>query len=190
MRVIDDTNSPAAALTHMAQDAKLLETSELTLRHYLWAEDSYTIGRITPIPPASRDQNITRRPTGGGLVHHHPDTSQTYALAIPSNLFKLHFSSITHFYQQLHYALQALFPENSTHLYDPTRSKQGSICFQHYSPHDLIDSRTGNKLAGAAIRRTKATLLIQGEIKWHSKQLGLFPKDHCYKAFSFLTEYF
>jgi len=190
MRIIDDTPHPSNATQNMALDAALLDATEPTLRHYLWSEISQTIGRLTPLPEESKTATakITRRPTGGGLVNHHPDTSQTYALALSTELFKKHFTSISHFYQLLHQSLQTLYPENTTHLFNPTQKKQGTICFRHHSPHDLIDSATDQKLAGAAIRRTRRTLLVQGEIKWTLEKLGPFPKQQFYTEISHLHQ--
>jgi len=187
MIIIDHTETPAGATDNMALDTELLNTTTTTLRHYLWSEPSQTIGRITPIPDEA-DHKIVRRPTGGGLVNHDPHTSQTYALVLPACLFKNQFKSIAHLYQELHQALQSLYPQGSTFLYDPTLKKQGTICFQHYSPHDLIDSATELKLAGAAIRRTKTTLLIQGEMKWDLSEYPPFPKQSFYQSLTRFLE--
>lgn len=157
------------AAANMAWDEALLlhaaATSRPVLRFYGWTEPAASFGyfqrfddvaRQTPLRP------IVRRPTGGGLVPH--DADWTYAVVFPAGhpWYALRAEAS---YLRLHRWLQAAFARLGieTRLAAEPRQVQPGCCFEGYERNDLLWQ--GRKLAGAAQRRTRAGLLIQGSVQ-------------------------
>lgn len=154
---------------NMAFDEALLEGAishaRPILRFYGWTQPAATFGyfqkhaeiaALTPLRP------LIRRPTAGGLVPHAIDW--TYSIAVPPghSWYEL---SATQSYQRLHLWLSRAFAklELQTKLApapDPTGPGQ---CFVGAETHDLLFGR--RKIAGAAQRRNKHGLLIQGSVQ-------------------------
>ena len=150
----------------------LLENAKedvLYFRHYQWEEsDAHTFGysqeyavvrESIPMGP------LIRRPTGGGIVAHAHDW--TYMLVIPST-HPMAASSARASYEFVHRdlaktlierggtaELQACHPRDSSEI--------AADCFTQAESHDVI-SPGGQKLAGAAQKRNRNGLLIQGSI--------------------------
>ena len=158
----------------MALDEALLEAvSRLgrpVLRFYGWTEPAATFGyfqkyadveRATPLRP------LIRRPTGGGIVPH--DADWTYSLAFPPG-HEWHSLKAGESYRRVHAWIQRAFAklDVATEL-APTRhsplvtrhSSRG--CFTGHEKSDLLWH--GRKIAGAAQRRNKLGLLIQGSVQ-------------------------
>lgn len=154
----------------MAFDEALLERCAAdgrpVLRFYAWTEPAATFGyfqqlaeisRLTPLRP------LVRRPTGGGLVPH--DRDWTYSVAVPPG-HAWHELRAAESYRQMHAWLRDGFTELglATTLAprsDPTGPGQ---CFGGgWAASDLLSG--GRKLAGAAQRRNRLGLLIQGSIQ-------------------------
>jgi len=160
--------APLSAALNMAWDEALLEAVESIglpiLRLYAWTEPAASFGYFQRYKDVERLTNLrplVRRPTGGGLVPH--DHDWTYALLVP----KVHPwyrvpAPIT--YGRLHQWLQAAF-----HLLNVettlacTDVEGGGRCFVGASQHDLLFC--GRKMAGAALRRTRSGLLVQGSVQ-------------------------
>jgi lipoyl(octanoyl) transferase len=142
--------------------------------------------------PEARSAVCIRRTTGGGIVDHRHDF--TYACVIPAShplhaLPAIRFYQIWH--SAIASALTAcgvpasLAPctpclpatstatpssgcgstssQSSTRLH-PAGPAGATHCFVHPEPADVIDPLSSAKLAGAALRRTRIGLLIQGSI--------------------------
>jgi lipoate-protein ligase A len=140
------------------------------LRFYGWTEPAATFGyfqqyakveRATPLRP------LIRRPTGGGIVPH--DADWTYSLAFPPN-HEWHSLKAEESYRRVHEWIQSAFAKlNVTTELASTRhpslvtrhSSKG--CFVGYEKNDLLWN--GRKIAGAAQRRNKLGLLIQGSVQ-------------------------
>jgi lipoate-protein ligase A len=153
----------------MALDEALLEAmprlGKPILRFYGWTEPAATFGyfqkfaeveRATPLRP------LIRRPTGGGVVPH--DADWTYSLLFPANheWYSLRAEAS---YRRVHEWIQAAFTRLSvaTEL-ALGRRKTGLVqCFAGHEKNDLLWQ--GHKIAGAAQRRTKSGLLIQGSLR-------------------------
>ncbi|GAB4268954.1 MAG TPA: hypothetical protein DIU37_04940 [Opitutae bacterium] len=163
------------AQRNMAVDTALLEsapkTNAVMLRHYSWAKPSRTFGyrqRYTDVSIDTPDSvDLCRRPTGGGIVDHTDDW--TYSLIIPPqhpHYSERALSSYKQTHEALLQALQSigllaeLFPCSKCDA-----SKHNRACFPSPSPFDIIDTNTNQKLAGAAQKRTRHGLLIQGSIQ-------------------------
>lgn len=105
---------------------------------------------------------LQRRPTGGGLVHHSEDW--TYALVLPKNL-PLAQQAPLHIYATVHAllatALSRLGCRVSVASSAPCQPE--FACFTGATRHDLVDAQ-GVKQAGAALKRTRNGVLLQGSI--------------------------
>jgi lipoate-protein ligase A len=154
----------------MAVDECLLEAvgqfGAPVLRFYNWSEPAATFGyfqkyleieRLTPLRP------LVRRPTGGGLVPHEADW--TYSLAFPVG-HPWYALTARESYQRVHAWIQAAFARIgcATEMAARARHERPGQCFAGGAEQfDLLWE--GGKIAGAAQRRTKQGLLIQGSIQ-------------------------
>ena len=178
---------PAAsndAATNMAIDMALLETvpkATAIFRHYRWATPTVTFGyaqRINEVKTiVTDDVQLCRRPTGGGIVDHRNDW--TYSLVLHSNLKAAQIPA-TELYAGIHQCLQQTLAAQTieTQLAPCPRGCEQphlksqisnfkppgpSQCFTLPVANDVIHPN-GQKIAGAAIKRTRQGLLIQGSI--------------------------
>ena len=165
LQVFDDADPRPAAL-NMAVDEALLERAAVPLlRFYRWREPAISFGyfgRYAEVAPEFADREIVRRWTGGGIVPHGDDL--TYSVIIPAtDPFFAH--SSLEIYAKLHesirLALQASGVEAS--LASSAAPKISEACFANAVRADLL--LNGQKIAGAAHRRTRAGLLHQGSIQ-------------------------
>jgi hypothetical protein len=163
-------SGPTAPALNMAWDEALLEHAahlgKPILRLYGWTEPAATFGyfqRHAEIVAATRLRPLTRRPTGGGLVPH--DADWTYAVIVPPG-HEWYTLSAKASYQRMHAWLRDAFARLGTETAlagccdhtGPGRCfgggwEQGDLLFQ------------GRKLGGAAQRRNKLGLLIQGSVQ-------------------------
>ena len=154
---------------NMALDEALLRAAprlgHSVLRFYGWTEPAASFGyfqrfadveQMTPLRP------LVRRPTGGGLVPH--DADWTYSLAFPpgDTWYAL---GATESYRRIHEWIQAAFASlgTATDLAPSVFKAQAGQCFRGYEKFDLL--WRGQKIAGAAQRRTREGLLIQGSVQ-------------------------
>lgn len=165
----------ADAVANMAADLMLLEfypaPAQIRFRAYAWSAPAYTFG-VSQAWAKYRAQvparyPLVRRCTGGGLVSHLDDW--TFALVIPPAhpLFK---ADAMASYAAVHEALlQALLRQGQPVKLAPmpsgTRDFQSpDDCSRRAEPNDLVRSDDGRKVAGAAQKRTRQGLLIEGYI--------------------------
>lgn len=160
-RLLLDPKSSAAA--NMAIDESLLRLVRApVLRIYGWNEACVSIGYFQKAAVVSPGTPFVRRYTGGGLVEHGRDL--TYTLVLPAG-HALTLAGTLPSYQAIHRgvaaALQAAGVECRLATAQP--KKDHPSCFLKPVPADVLDAQ-GNKLAGAAQRRTKQGCLHQGTI--------------------------
>jgi lipoyl(octanoyl) transferase len=164
--VLGNGASPAAF--NMAYDeAVLLDAVEIghpILRFYSWSEPAATFGyfqSFEAVCQATALRPLIRRPTGGGIVPH--DRDWTYSLIVPRG-HEWHALNARRSYERIHRWIDAAFQKLgvSTHLASRTVDGEGR-CFAGYEEHDVLFG--GNKIGGAAQRRTRDGLLIQGSIQ-------------------------
>lgn len=157
------------AALNMAFDEALLESAATfgtpALRFYGWAEPAASFGyfqHYAEIERATLLRPLVRRPTGGGLVPH--DADWTYSLAFPPN-HAWHSLRAEESYRAVHEWIQRSFARLSvtTELAACCRKSAPGQCFVGYEKFDLLWQ--GRKIAGAAQRRNKLGLLIQGSIQ-------------------------
>ena len=172
-----------AAAENMALDFLLLqrypEPALPRFRHYGWRGAACTFGFGQKIEfvrghlPAGEGLALCRRPTGGGVVAHRHDW--TYALVIPRG-HALCDARATEAYRCVHSALVTaligLDQPAALQQVAPEAEEGGpagpSVCFQRAELYDVIHPQTGTKIAGAAMKRTKHGLLLQGSIEKRS----------------------
>jgi lipoyl(octanoyl) transferase len=165
------------AAFNMALDEALLEAVSClgrpVLRFYGWTEPAATFGyfqkysdveRATPLRP------LIRRPTGGGIVPH--DADWTYSLVFPPG-HEWHLLKAEESYWRVHDWLRLAFAELKIETELAPSAKKSAIrnpqsaipsaCFSGHEKSDLLWH--GRKIAGAAQRRNKLGLLIQGSVQ-------------------------
>jgi lipoate-protein ligase A len=157
------------AAFNMGFDEAILEAmprlGKPLLRFYGWTERAASFGyfqkfddveRATPLRP------LVRRPTGGGIVPH--DADWTYSVAFPagSEWYSL---KAEESYRRVHEWIQHSFARLNveTELASSFRKAGPGQCFVGYEKLDVLWH--GRKIAGAAQRRTRDGLLVQGSIQ-------------------------
>jgi lipoyl(octanoyl) transferase len=166
----------AGAAENMASDFLLLQRypnqPAPRFRHYGWRASAFTFGYGQKVafvreqlPPGERF-DLCRRPTGGGIVDHRDDW--TYALVIPRG-HALQELRATFSYRAVHEALVSALqrlgmPAAIKPAESPEEPGAAGVCFTRAEIYDVVDPRTGTKIAGAAQKRNKHGLLFQGSI--------------------------
>ena len=183
----------AGAAENMALDFLLLQrypdADRPRFRHYEWRGPAFTFGFSQKISfvrenlPMGDPVELCRRPTGGGIVDHRNDW--TYTLVLPRT-HALYDAAATEAYRVVHQALtEALVAlgepaelkvvcepaakggsepvERATSL--PRETPMPGVCFQRAERYDVVHRRSGAKIAGAAMKRNKHGLLLQGSVE-------------------------
>ena len=154
---------------NMALDEALLEhVSRLdrpVLRFYGWTEPAATFGyfqKFAEVEAATQLRPLLRRPTGGGLVPH--DADWTYSFAVPPN-HEWHSLKAEASYRRIHDWLRLAFAELKieTALAPCCKKTRPGQCFAGHEKFDLL--WRSKKIAGAAQRRNRLGLLVQGSIQ-------------------------
>jgi lipoate-protein ligase A len=152
----------------MALDEALLETMPRlgtpVLRFYSWTEPAASFGyfqRYSEVEQMTALRPLVRRPTAGGLVPH--DADWTYSLAFPT-VHEWYSLTAIQSYERVHRWIQSAFEllNAPTELAEGRQTGTGQ-CFIGYEKFDLL--WRGQKIAGAAQRRTRNGLLIQGSVQ-------------------------
>ena len=161
-------SEPLGAALNMAWDEALLEAVGFLglpiLRFYAWSEPAASFGyfqRHEEVERLIHLRPLVRRPTGGGIVPHNRDW--TYSMALPTAHPWYRATAHTTYalvHQWLRSALRLASVE--TTLATDVRDG-GGRCFAGASRYDLLFC--GRKIAGAALRRTRNGLLIQGSVQ-------------------------
>ena len=165
------------AAFNMALDEALLEAmprlQKPVLRFYGWTQPAATFGyfqKYSEVATATHLRPFIRRPTGGGIVPH--DADWTYAAIFPAG-HEWHSLKAEESYRRIHDWLRLAFVglKIETELAPCCRqsaigNRQSAIpsaCFIGHEKSDLL--WRGKKIAGAAQRRNKLGLLIQGSLQ-------------------------
>lgn len=157
------------AAFNMALDESLLESvAQLgtpVLRCYGWTQPAATFGyfqHFAEIEKTTLLRPLIRRPTGGGLVPH--DADWTYSLAFPPG-HEWHSLRAEDSYRSVHEWIQRTFARMNvaTEVAPCCKKTAPGQCFVGHEKFDLLWH--GKKIAGAAQRRNKLGLLIQGSVQ-------------------------
>ncbi len=154
---------------NMALDEALLEFAAISkqpvLRFYSWTTPAATFGyfqryqevaALTPLRP------LIRRPTGGGLVPHEADW--TYSVAIPASHHWYQLPAKDSYKRMHDWVAAGLRQIGTEAMLAPCCSPAGpGQCFVGYEQFDVLAQ--GRKIAGAAQRRRRDGLLIQGSVQ-------------------------
>jgi len=170
-----------APCANMATDLWMLRSfpqrESPRFRHYGWDRPCHTFGYGQDFDWVSQHtgqscESLCRRPTGGGLVDHRDDW--TYALVIPST-HPAASSQIRASYEALHCALaesMSLLGAETKAVAPPLRKggegdfpSTPGCCFEEPVAYDLSRVEDGAKVAGAAMKRGREGLLLQGSIQ-------------------------
>jgi lipoate-protein ligase A len=176
----------AGAAENMATDFLLLQRYPTPgaprFRHYDWRGPAVTFGYAqkisfvreklaAAIAESDGRLELCRRATGGGVVDHRDDW--TYALVLPRG-HPLEEMRASQSYRLVHEALAAalrdqgvpavtkLAPENPTP--EAGAAPRADVCFDRAEVYDVIHETSAAKIAGAAQKRNKNGLLLQGSI--------------------------
>ncbi|MFO1488618.1 MAG: lipoate--protein ligase family protein [Verrucomicrobiota bacterium] len=154
---------------NMALDDALLEAMPRlqtpVLRFYGWTEPAATFGyfqKIAEVEAATLLRPLIRRPTGGGIVPH--DADWTYSLAFPTNHAWYELKA-TESYERVHEWIRDAFASLgvATDLAPCCKKTSPGQCFAGHEKSDVL--WRGKKIAGAAQRRSREGLLIQGSVQ-------------------------
>jgi lipoyl(octanoyl) transferase len=135
------------------------------LRFYGWSEPAASFGYFQKYAEVERTtllRPLVRRPTGGGIVPH--DADWTYSAAFPPG-HEWYGLKATESYRRIHEWIRDAFAELkvTAELASVSRKAAPGQCFVGHEESDVLWQ--GRKIAGAAQRRTREGLLIQGSVQ-------------------------
>ena len=157
------------AAFNMALDEALLDAmprlQKPVLRFYGWTQPAASFGyfqKYADVEKATLLRPLVRRPTAGGIVPH--DADWTYSLAFPEG-HEWHSLRAEESYRRAHEWIRDAFAKLGveTELAPCCKKSAPGQCFEGYEKFDLLWH--GKKIAGAAQRRNKLGLLIQGSVQ-------------------------
>jgi lipoate-protein ligase A len=158
-----------APAENMALDEALLEAAPRigcpVLRFYGWTEAAATFGyfqKFAEVERLTKLRPLIRRPTGGGVVPH--DADWTYSLMFPPGDPWYQLKAVES-YRRVHEWIQTAWRGlgTATELAPFRRRESPGECFIGAEQFDVLWK--DKKIAGAAQRRTRGGLLIQGSIQ-------------------------
>ena len=165
LHVYDDREPQSAALNMAVDEALLAEAAVPILRFYRWRQPSLSFGYFglyADVADQSNEREIVRRWTGGGIVPHGDDL--TYSVIIPAS-HPFCARSSPEIYAALHDAIRRALDANGVQasLATSAAPRVSESCFANAVRADVL--RDGQKIAGAAQRRSRTGLLHQGSIQ-------------------------
>jgi len=150
------------AASNMATDEALMQLiHQPVLRFYRWSEPAVTIGYFQKWTEVPAGRPFARRYTGGGLVDHEADF--TYSIIVPKE-HPLDARGTSSSYEEIHLAVAAGLQREGfdVEVVPTTDPEPHAACFQRAVKHDVVSG--GQKIAGAAQRRSRTGTLHQGSI--------------------------
>lgn len=162
---------------NMEEDLLLLyrnpRPDAVLLRHYGWKFPCWTCGYSQNFSyvrevTGGTVGTIFRRATGGGIVPHEADWTFTLVVGPEHPAFECHPRT---FYDRVHTSivegLSNLGRTATLHACqeDVCNGAPPTECFKSPVLSDVLDSVTGTKLAGAAIKKTRDGVLLQGSVQ-------------------------
>ena len=154
---------------NMALDEALLEAmprlQHPVLRSYGWTEPAASFGyfqKYADVEHTTMLRPLVRRPTAGGIVPH--DADWTYSMTFPTTL-EWYGLRAEESYRRVHEWVREALARSGfkTELAPEAKKSAPGHCFVGHEKSDVLWH--GKKIAGAAQRRNKQGLLIQGSIQ-------------------------
>lgn len=135
-------------------------------RAFAWTHPAVTFGyfqRVRDVEGQVGGMPLVRRPSAGGIVVHDVD-EWTYGVLVPAGhpLYRLRAEAS---YRWMHEWIRAAFERLGVagQLAASAETSSPGVCFAGWERFDLLVE--GRKIAGAAQRRTRDGLLIQGSVR-------------------------
>jgi len=156
----------ASGASLMAADEVMLNAAAdagvASLRFYIWAEPTVTLGYFQPAAERVPGLPWARRSTGGAmLVHHH---ELTYALALPAGPSWQ--PKEESWICRMHHIIQDVILKHGKRteavVCGQERKLGDRLCFLHQTPGDVLAE--GHKVVGSAQRKSHGALLQHGGI--------------------------
>jgi lipoyl(octanoyl) transferase len=163
LRLIQDENPKMASLNMAIDEALFLTAESPVIRFYRWAHPSISFGYFTAwseVYPRFAERDLVRRWTGGGIVEHGQDL--TYSLVYPGGR---ELPAAIEVYRLVHAAIAKVLAGTGRPIEIAKSNETGAspACFDKAVQYDV--KFNGVKIAGAAIRRNRQGLLLQGSIQ-------------------------
>jgi lipoyl(octanoyl) transferase len=163
LRLIQDEIPKMAALNMAIDEALFLTAESPLIRFYRWAHPSVSFGYFTAwseVFPRFAERDLVRRWTGGGIVEHGQDL--TYSLVYPGGR---ELPAAIDFYRLVHAAIAKVLAGigRPVEIAKSNETGASTACFDKAVQYDV--KFNGAKIAGAAIRRNRQGLLLQGSIQ-------------------------
>jgi len=162
LHLFKDTEPRAAAENMALDEALFLQATFPVMRSYGWIRPSVSFGYFTPwrsVFERFAECDAVRRWTGGGIVEHGNDF--TYSVIIPGQ----NPAPNAEVFRFVHRALAELLRAYG-HPVEVSRVpdlRESNACFEKAVEFDL--KVYGEKIAGAAVRRSRKGVLLQGSIQ-------------------------
>lgn len=162
-------SAPGPADFNMALDEAVLESlsrvGKPVLRFYGWTERAASFGyfqKYSEVELLTLLRPLVRRPTGGGIVPHSDDWTYSVAIGPQHEWYSV---KAVESYQRIHSWVQAAFAlmEIKSELAPSAQKTAPGQCFAGFEQFDLLSE--ARKIAGAAQRRRRDGLLIQGSVQ-------------------------
>jgi lipoate-protein ligase A len=162
-------SGPGPYAFNMGLDEALLEASSFIghpiLRYYGWTEAAASFGYLQKYSEIERLtilRPLVRRPTAGGLVPHDHDWTYTFIFPPQHAWYSLRALET---YRRVHASICDAFADFgfAMELASDARTAGPGQCFVGYEKFDVLFR--GQKIAGAAQRRRRDGLLIQGSVQ-------------------------
>jgi lipoate-protein ligase A len=163
LRLVQDEIPRVAAENMAIDEALFLTAGSPVIRFYRWARPSVSFGYFMAwreVYQQYAQRDLVRRWTGGGMVEHGRDL--TYSLVCPGTNWN---PVTTEFYRLVHAAVARVFERTGSPVDVAQMNEAGAsrACFDRAVQYDLKFEEA--KIAGAAIRRNRKGLLLQGSIQ-------------------------
>ena len=171
--LLDDLGPRGGALNMALDEVLLARVQRPLLRVYRWVRPAVSFGyfeRWEPVAAAHPEREAVRRWTGGGVVLHGEDW--TYSVIVPRD-HPFARERASEAYLALH-SLLATAVAGGLELTPEATEKRSRACFENPAQHDLL--RDGQKVAGAAQRRTRFGMLHQGSVQGITLPCGFAEK--------------
>lgn len=157
---------------NMDKDMALFEACDFpTARFYGWKDDCITLGysqdlfdEIDVAGSSAMGIDLSKRPTGGGLVFHSKDDftfSFVFSVDRSSNAFRSAYESTSRIVKTVLKKIGIEPDAGASWIVGPEEAN-GNICFSRAMSHEITVS--GKKIAGIAQKSTRDRVLQQGTI--------------------------